>query len=97
MCAIFSGVLAGNPLRFTTNVTDTGPVKVPLASLGPSNVMVASPRPPASALVIGGTSLAVESVAVNFGAAGVDGAVEDFEQPTATNARATANRDKRFI
>jgi hypothetical protein len=35
---------------------------------------------------------------VNVGLVGVvDGDVDDFEQPTATNARATANRDKRFI
>jgi hypothetical protein len=27
----------------------------------------------------------------------VEGDVDDFEQPTATNARATANRDMRFI
>jgi hypothetical protein len=42
--------------------------------------------------------LAVDSVAVNVGLVGVvDGDVDDFEQPAATNARATANRDKRFI
>jgi hypothetical protein len=91
-------VPAGNPLRFTTKVTATGPVKFPDASLGPSNVMVASPLPPDSALVIGGFSLAVDSAAVNVGLVGVvDGDVDDFEQPAATNARATANRDKRFI
>jgi hypothetical protein len=61
-------------------------------------VIVASPLPPDSALVIGGTSFGVESAAVNVGFVGVvEGDVDDFEQPTATNARATANRDKRFI
>jgi hypothetical protein len=49
-------------------------------------------------LVIGGTSFAAESAAVNVGlVVVVDGVVDDFEQPTATTARATANRDKRFI
>jgi len=48
--------------------------------------------------VIGGTSFWVESAAVNVGFVGVfEGDVDDFEQPTATKAIATANRDKRFI
>jgi hypothetical protein len=63
-----------------------------------SNVIVASPLAPASVPAIGGTSFAAESVAVNVGFVGVfDGDGDDFEQPTATNARATTNRDKRFI
>ena len=41
--------------------------------------------------------MAALSVAVNVGLVGVDGDVEDFEQPTATNARSTTNRDRRFI
>jgi hypothetical protein len=49
-------------------------------------------------LVIGGFSLAVDSAAVNVGlVVVVEGDVDDFEQPAATNARATTNRDKRFI
>jgi hypothetical protein len=48
--------------------------------------------------VIGGTSFAADSAAVNVGLLGVvvDGVVDD-EQPAAASARATANRDKRFI
>jgi hypothetical protein len=35
---------------------------------------------------------------VNVGFVGVvEGDVDDFEQPAATNARAATNRDKRFI
>jgi hypothetical protein len=92
------GLLGGSPLMLTTNVTDTGPVKLPDPSLGPSNVIVASPLPPDSSFVIGGTSFAADKAAVNVGFVGVvDGDVDDFEQPAATNARATTNRDKRFI
>src|SRR5689334_18024692 len=98
MCAMLMGLPAGIPVMLTTNVTDTGPVKLPEASRGPSNVIVASPLPPDSSFEIGGTSFAAEREAVNVGFEGVvDGDVDDFEQPEATNARATTNRDKRFI
>src|SRR5436309_1468772 len=99
MWAMLSGVAAGNPDKFTTKVTVTGPVKLPAASLGPSNVIVASPLPPASALVMGGTSFAVKSVAVNVGLVGVVvvGDVDDLEQPAARTATAMANVNKRLI
>jgi hypothetical protein len=91
------GVPAGNPLRFTTNVTADVRM-LPAASLVTLKVIVAVPVPPASELLIGGTSFAVESAAVNVGCVGevVVGA-EEFEQPTANNASAEANRDWRFI
>jgi hypothetical protein len=63
-----------------------------------SKVMVTLPVPELSAFVIGGTSLAGDSVAVNVGFVGavLDGEVED-PQPAATNASATIRPEKRFI
>jgi hypothetical protein len=62
-------------------------------------VTVTVPAPDDSAFVMGGTSFAGSSVAVNVFVV-VVGAVGDeelFEQPAANRLRATATNDKRFI
>src|SRR5579871_474008 len=98
MCPSVTVVPAGNPVRLATNVTDAA-VMLPEPSFVVSNVIVTLPLPDASALAIGGTSLAGSSVAVNVGLVGADddGDVDDEPQPTAMNASAIARADRRFM
>src|SRR5215470_17184405 len=73
---------------------------LPLASFVLCMVIVTVPLPLASPLVTAGTSLAGESVAVNFGsAAGVGVAGLSLPQPVAASVspRATADRYKRGV
>jgi hypothetical protein len=61
-----------------------------------SKVIVTFPVPDASAFVIGGTSFAGDSVAVNVGLAGAElGEVDELH--AATNASGTSRADRRFI
>jgi hypothetical protein len=61
------------------------------------DVMVAVPLPLASALVIGGTSLAGRRSAVNAGFTWPDGSFEDFPHAVAPTASIAATTAKRFI
>src|SRR6476661_3841146 len=64
MWARIAGVPAGKLASWATKVTVPAPVTAPLASRGTLNVIVTVPRALASALVIGGTSLAALRFAV---------------------------------
>src|SRR3954468_4550061 len=64
MCVARTVVPAGNPLRLYTNVP-VAAVMVPEASRVRFKVKVPVPRPFASALVMGGTSFAALSAALN--------------------------------
>src|SRR5262249_52864855 len=97
MWAMFTADPAGNPWRFTTNVA-VAEVTLPAASFAVISVMDAVPFTVDSALVIGGTSFAGDSVAVNVGlvGGGLVG-VELLLQPAARSASTTAMGDRRFI
>jgi hypothetical protein len=83
--------------RFTTNVADAD-VMLPAPSFAVTNVIEAFPLATDSALVIGGTSFAGDSAAVNVGLVGVVGVgVVELLQPAASNATATAIGDRCFI
>src|SRR5690349_7777308 len=75
MWAIVTGVPAGKLASWAANPTVAAPVTAPTALGGTSSVMVATPRAFASALAIGGTSLAALMVAVRTIAPALDGVV----------------------
>src|SRR5471032_465366 len=99
MCAIVIVEPAGNPVSVATTVT-LAPVTVPVESFVVSKVSFALPDATDSALAIGGTSLAVCSVAENVGlgaAAGVVGVVGELPQPATSDARTMRRADARVI
>src|SRR5947209_1109035 len=87
MCAAVRFVPGGNPLSETRNVT-VAAVIVPPESFVTVNVMVAVPRPLASAFEIGGVSFAGSNAAVNVNVFGddVDGSVVEFLAHDTVNA-----------
>jgi len=97
MCAMFTDDPAGSPVRLTTNVA-VADVMLPAASFAVTSVIDTFPATVDSAFVIGGTSFAGDSVAVNVGFVGVVGVgVVELLQPAARRAIATAMGDRRFI
>src|SRR5438445_333019 len=97
MCAMLTVEPAGRLLMFTTKVA-VAAVMLFAASRVTTKVIVASPLATDSAFVIGGTSLAGDSVAVNVGLVGVVGVGELLLlQPAANRARTIATGDRRFI
>jgi hypothetical protein len=90
----------GNPPSVTANVA-AALVMLPAESFVVFSVMLTTPFTVDSTLVIGGTSLAGDSDAVNmFGpTTGVGAGVPDDElpQPAVSSANPTARTDRRFI
>src|SRR5882724_5454610 len=97
MCARLIGVFAGNPLRVMTNVAVAAVIWADALTVV-SIVIVTEPLPTDSAPLIGGTSLAGDSVAVNVGlAAAVVGAVDELPHPAAKSASDATRTGSPFI
>jgi hypothetical protein len=99
MWAMFSGVPAGNPDKFTTKVTDTGPVKVPLAiprtverdrRVAPATGHDSCDRPAlrSESRERRGNTSACWGV--------VDGDVDDFEQPAGNEGEGDGEQGQAF-
>src|SRR3954451_11365957 len=97
MCAMLITLVDGNPLKLTSNVAAAA-VRLPDASRDRLNVMVATPRAPASAPAIGGTSFDASRFAVKSATFwSFEGEVVESE-PHAPNVAASARTTSiRFI
>src|SRR5579871_4580746 len=99
MCPSVTVVPAGNPLSVALKVT-LAVCTLPDESFVTNIVIDTLPVPDDSALVMGGTSLDGNSVAVKTGLGAAvlpEGDVDDEPQPAATNASATINAATRVM